>query len=75
MEPRHTAVTRRARRRTAPPTRDPVCGMEVDPAGPPGGTVERGRYRYHFCSAGCRSPVRGGAGAVLRPTTRSATWR
>jgi len=38
----------------APPTRDPVCGMEVDPAGPPGGTVERGRYRYHFCSEGCR---------------------
>ena len=38
-----------------PPTRDPVCGMEVDPAAPPGGTVERGRYRYHFCSAGCRA--------------------
>jgi len=38
-----------------PPTRDPVCGMEVDPAAPAGGTVERGRYRYHFCSAGCRT--------------------
>jgi Cu+-exporting ATPase len=38
-----------------PPTRDPVCGMDVDPAAPPGGTVERGRYRYHFCSAGCRT--------------------
>ncbi|MGC3996074.1 MAG: heavy metal translocating P-type ATPase [Anaeromyxobacter sp.] len=37
-----------------PPTRDPVCGMDVDPASPPGGTVERGRYRYHFCSARCR---------------------
>jgi len=37
-----------------PPTRDPVCGMDVDPASPPGGTVERGRYRYHFCSAACR---------------------
>ncbi len=37
------------------PTRDPVCGMDVDPAGPPGGTVERGRYRYHFCSAACRA--------------------
>ncbi len=38
-----------------PPTRDPVCGMDVDPASPPGGTVERGRYRYHFCSEGCRT--------------------
>ncbi len=38
-----------------PPTRDPVCGMDVDPACPPGGTVERGRYRYHFCSEGCRT--------------------
>jgi Cu+-exporting ATPase len=38
----------------AVPTRDPVCGMDVDPERPPGGTVERGRYRYHFCSAGCR---------------------
>jgi Cu+-exporting ATPase len=38
-----------------PPTRDPVCGMDVDPAAPPGGTVERGRYRYHFCSASCRT--------------------
>jgi len=37
-----------------PPARDPVCGMEVDPANPPGGTVRRGRYAYHFCSARCR---------------------
>jgi Cu+-exporting ATPase len=29
--------------------------MDVDAAAPPGGTVERGRYRYHFCSAGCRA--------------------
>ncbi len=39
----------------SPPTRDPVCGLEVDPAAPPGGTVERGRYRYHFHDAGCRA--------------------
>ena len=38
-----------------PPTRDPVCGMDVDPASPPGGTVKRGRYAYHFCSDGCRT--------------------
>ncbi len=38
-----------------PPPRDPVCGMLVDPAHPAGGTVERGRYRYHFCSERCRT--------------------
>src|SRR5512133_1747469 len=38
-----------------PPTRDPVCGMEVDPASPPGGSVHRGRYAYHFCSDRCRA--------------------
>src|SRR5512143_1312922 len=37
-----------------PPPRDPVCGMLVDPEKPAGGTVERGRYRYPFCSAACR---------------------
>jgi Cu+-exporting ATPase len=29
--------------------------MEVDPANPPGGSVHRGRYAYHFCSASCRT--------------------
>jgi Cu+-exporting ATPase len=37
-----------------PAPRDPVCGMLVDPQRPAGGTAERGRYRYHFCSAACR---------------------
>ncbi len=49
MEPSTTATA------TAPPARDPVCGMTVDPEHPAGGTVERGRYRYHFCSAACRA--------------------
>jgi Cu+-exporting ATPase len=44
--PAHAAAT--------PPTRDPVCGMDVDPERPPGGTVRRGRYAYHFCSEPCR---------------------
>jgi Cu+-exporting ATPase len=39
----------------APPTRDPVCGMDVDPDRPPGGVVRRGRYAYHFCSEACRA--------------------
>jgi Cu+-exporting ATPase len=38
-----------------PPPRDPVCGMLVDPEHPAGGAVERGRYRYHFCSERCRT--------------------
>jgi Cu+-exporting ATPase len=29
--------------------------MEVDPASPPGGSVHRGRYAYHFCSDRCRA--------------------
>ena len=40
--------------RPPPPLRDPVCGMTVDPDHPAGGTVERGRYRYSFCSDRCR---------------------
>jgi P-type Cu+ transporter len=37
-----------------PSPRDPVCGMLVDAEHPGGGTVERGRYRYHFCGERCR---------------------
>ncbi|HUS55181.1 MAG TPA: YHS domain-containing protein, partial [Thermohalobaculum sp.] len=34
-------------------TRDPVCGMTVDPnAGKP--SHEHAGHTYHFCSAGCR---------------------
>ena len=50
------ALTQQATQAPAPspPPRDPVCGMLVDPEHPAGGTVERGRYRYHFCSEKCR---------------------
>jgi P-type Cu+ transporter len=35
------------------PTRDPVCGMTVDPAaGKP--SAQHGGHIYHFCSASCR---------------------
>jgi P-type Cu+ transporter len=37
-----------------PQPRDPVCGMEVDVASPPGGTFLRGRFQYAFCSDRCR---------------------
>src|SRR5438874_1293014 len=33
-------------------TRDPVCGMTVDPA-KPGATVEHGGKTYHFCCKHC----------------------
>ncbi|HEY6099275.1 MAG TPA: heavy metal translocating P-type ATPase [Anaeromyxobacter sp.] len=39
---------------SAAPTRDPVCGMDVDRERPAGGSVQRGRYAYAFCSARCR---------------------
>jgi P-type Cu+ transporter len=48
MQPPSAATT------PAAPARDPVCGMEVPADHPPGGTVERGRYVYSFCSSGCR---------------------
>jgi Cu+-exporting ATPase len=34
-------------------TRDPVCGMSVDPQDAAGAAVHRGRT-YYFCSASCR---------------------
>jgi Cu+-exporting ATPase len=40
-------------RRDIDPTRDPVCGMRVDPATTAHHAEHAGRT-YHFCSAGCR---------------------
>src|SRR5512138_743938 len=53
MDPTHGAPAA-ATAAPPPPTRDPVCGMDVDREHPPGGTVQRGRYVYHFCSSHCR---------------------
>jgi Cu+-exporting ATPase len=33
---------------------DPICGMEVDPADPPGGKSEYRGTTYYFCNAGCK---------------------
>jgi YHS domain-containing protein len=33
---------------------DPVCGMTVDTANPPGGTFKYEGTTYYFCSRGCR---------------------
>lgn len=32
---------------------DPVCGMEVDPQSPAGGSYEYNSTTYYFCSKGC----------------------
>jgi len=36
------------------PTRDPVCGMTVDPVTAKGGFTTHAGNSYHFCSARCR---------------------
>jgi Cu+-exporting ATPase len=36
------------------PERDPVCGMNVDPASARGGSHEHGGKTYHFCNPRCR---------------------
>ena len=33
--------------------KDPVCGMDVDPADA-AGTSEHAGTKYYFCSAGCK---------------------
>ncbi|WP_417722028.1 heavy metal translocating P-type ATPase [Salipiger sp.] len=48
-------------------TRDPVCGMTVDPgAGKP--FLDHDGHRYHFCSEGCRDRFRADPGAWLSAT-------
>jgi P-type Cu+ transporter len=32
---------------------DPICGMDVDTADPPGGTAEHEGRTYYFCQPGC----------------------
>ncbi|WP_226627812.1 heavy metal translocating P-type ATPase [Alloyangia pacifica] len=48
-------------------TRDPVCGMTVDPeAGKP--SLKHAGHVYHFCSEGCREKFRADPGAYLTAT-------
>jgi P-type Cu+ transporter len=44
--------------------RDPVCGMEVDPAAAAGSTVHQGMTHY-FCSKGCLNAFQANPGAYL----------
>ena len=41
--------------RDEPPATDPVCGMIVDPASPPGGSIEIDGGRVYFCSTFCKA--------------------
>lgn len=34
--------------------KDPVCGMDVNEANPPGGKSDYQGKTYYFCSAGCK---------------------
>jgi YHS domain-containing protein len=51
---------------------DPVCGMEVDPAGAAAAWEHEGTT-YYFCSIGCFDRFRGDPQAILAtdPSTRS----
>lgn len=41
--------------KSSPKAKDPVCGMQVDTAKPPGGSMEYKGQTYYFCSAGCKT--------------------
>ncbi len=59
------AATPAAKPPIPPQPRDPVCGMEVDPAAPKGGTSLRGRFLYAFCSDRCRERFEADPAAFL----------
>ncbi|WP_353472101.1 heavy metal translocating P-type ATPase [Salipiger sp. H15] len=56
-----------AQRATPAITRDPVCGMIVDPASDKPGLEHEG-HRYHFCSERCRERFRADPAAYLTAT-------
>jgi len=47
--------------------RDPVCGMDVDPKSPPGGTAEHDGRTYYFCNPRCRERFQADPETYLRP--------
>jgi len=50
--------------------RDPVCGMDVDPATARGGSVEHQGKQYFFCSPGCAQRFRAEPEKYLNPEYR-----
>jgi Cu+-exporting ATPase len=59
----------------APPPRDPVCGMAVDPERPAGGTVEHGGRTFSFCNPKCLAKFQADPEGILArgPGAMSAT--
>ena len=51
---------------TAPVVKDPVCGMDVDPATSPYSS-ERDGQTYHFCSGRCQEKFEAGPETYLAP--------
>ncbi len=56
---------------TTPRERDPVCGMQVDPARAAALTAEHAGKRYYFCSLGCAAKFQANPDKYLAP--KSAT--
>ena len=56
MDRHHHAYSHRTGGQTAKGAlvKDPVCGMNIDPAASPH-QAEHAGQTYHFCSAGCRA--------------------
>jgi Cu+-exporting ATPase len=50
--------------------KDPVCGMDVDPASAHGGSVEHRGKQYFFCSPGCAQRFRAEPEKYLNPDYR-----
>jgi Cu+-exporting ATPase len=72
-ETARSGAARSAGLRSEERTRDPVCGMTVDPDGAPSHSYE-GRT-YYFCSAACRSKFAGDPESYLEPAPRPAVER
>src|SRR5688572_10075291 len=69
---RHTAGKTTAELSAAPgATRDPVCGMTVEPGSAAGSAVHDGAT-YHFCSRHCLEKFRADPGRYLGPEPAAA---
>lgn len=45
--------------------KDPVCGMQVDPAKAAGRAEHKGKT-YYFCSAGCKTKFEANPGQFIK---------
>lgn len=46
--------------------KDPMCGMDVSVANPPGGKLNHNGQDYYFCSPGCRTAFSKDPAAALK---------